>query len=61
MKTITIDIEPDGSIEVKGGGFTGKECTKHIDKITAKLGTVTKSCKLPEYFQQATTQQKVGK
>lgn len=60
MKTITIDIEPDGSIEVRGGGFKGKECTKHIEKITSKLGRIKQRTYLPAYYQNVTTNQKIG-
>lgn len=60
MKQVIVTISPTGEIEVKGAGFKGKECKKHIDAVSKALGTVTKSCKLPEYFQQQTTNQKIG-
>jgi hypothetical protein len=60
MKRIIITVEDaTGELTVKGDGFKGKECEKALEKITSELGTVTKSCKLPEYFQTAVTQQKV--
>lgn len=61
MKQIIITVDDDAKVTVKGHGFVGKQCEKPIaDIIDAMGGTVTKSCKLPEYFQQVGTTQKVG-
>lgn len=60
MKQIIITADIDGSVEVKGAGFVGKECDEKLKAFTDALGTVSSSRKLPEYYQQANKTQKVG-
>ena len=49
MKTIQVTIQPDGSLEMDGQNFQGKEC-EVIDQITKDLGAqVTGDEKKPEY------------
>lgn len=61
MKTIIIEVDDDAKVTVKGQGFKGKSCEKPIaELIDAMGGTVTKSCKLPEWYQQSTQKQTIG-
>ena len=59
MKSITIDIDPDGNSKMEGGGFKGKECDAKMKAFEDGLGEVkARQCKI-EYHQPADTAQKV--
>jgi hypothetical protein len=49
MKVIILTVTTTAEIEVKGSGFKGKECTKHINVISDALGRVKERKNTPEY------------
>lgn len=61
MKTITVDIDPQGQIKIETSGFKGNACEKATAEIQKALGTTTVSKKKAEYFAQpVTVTQKIG-
>lgn len=60
MKTITIDVTPEGKIQIEGKGFTGKECDQKMKAFEDGLGSVKDKKLKPEYHRTVTTTQKVG-
>ena len=49
MKTITIDFNADGTIEMEGKGFVGMECDKAMGHFEKALGSVKARKNKPEY------------
>ena len=50
-ETIQITFNPDGTTEIKTSGFRGKSCMKAAEFLKKTLGSVLKTKKTPEYFQ----------
>lgn len=61
MKEIEIRVGADGSIEVEGHGFKGVECDKALAAIEEALGVAEKRTNKPEYRQNNTTSQHLGR
>jgi hypothetical protein len=61
VKEIEIRVGADGSIEVEGHGFKGIECDKALAAIEAELGTTTSRVNKPEYRQNNSAQQHIGR
>lgn len=51
MKSITIQIDPDGKVKLEGVGFHGKECDEKMAAFERELGSVTKRVNSPTYHQ----------
>lgn len=61
-KTITIDIDAEGNIEVEAEGFQGRACSTEIGKLLAKVGKATERRKADFYKpEEARTERKVGR
>lgn len=53
MKTITIDIAPDGETTIDVDGFNGHGCADATKAIEKALGKTAKDAKKPEYARTA--------
>ena len=53
MKTVTIDITPDGSTTVETAGYKGASCKEATSAIEKALGKTVTDTKKPEYLQTA--------
>lgn len=51
MKSIQIDITPDGETKIEAVGFKGKGCAEATKAIEQALGKAGKSTKKPEFDQ----------
>jgi len=52
MKTITVKIKPDASVEVDANGFTGRECLNYTKPLIDKIaGHVDMEEYKPEFYQ----------
>jgi len=62
MKTVIIDIDPDGGIKVEAHGFKGPGCEAATKAFEQALGTPGRRTKKAEWFQTVsqTAQQKIG-
>lgn len=60
MKSIQIQIAPDGKVTIEGKGFVGKACDEKMKAFEEQLGVVTDRKNSPEYSKTVTTTQKVG-
>lgn len=62
MKTVTIDVAPDGEIKVEAHGFKGRGCEAITEPFEKALGAPGKRTKKAEWYQHAgvNAQQKVG-
>jgi len=57
IKTIVIEITPEGKIKAEGVGFKGPECDKALEEIEKLFGKASETRHKPEYKHQV----KVGK
>lgn len=54
MKTVTVTISNDGTVEVDVDGVKGDGCQKYTDAVLKALGgPVIKDEKKPEFYQKA--------
>jgi hypothetical protein len=60
IKTIQVDITPEGATLIEGKNFTGKECDKALAPFEEGLGKVGKRTNKPEYHRTVAPKQKVG-
>ena len=51
MKTIIIDIAPDGTVTIDAIGYAGTACTDASRHIEQALGTIQHRTRKPEYHQ----------
>ena len=56
-KSIEIDIDTNGGVQIEAIGFKGKGCEAATKAIEEALGTTTSRKKKPEYHQQTTGNQ----
>lgn len=61
MKTLTIEIKPDGSVTLDAKGFTGTDCQKFTAAYEQALGKTTARQFKPEAHTQTTTQAKASR
>lgn len=59
IKSITIDVAPDGTINIEGKNFEGKQCDEKMKAFEDGLGAVKARKDLPEYHRAVTTTQKL--
>lgn len=59
-KTIEITVSPQGESKVETKGFTGSSCKEASKFIEQALGEKTGEKLTQEFYQQQTTEQKVG-
>ena len=57
MKSITINIRPDGKVEFDTTGFKGKGCKDITAEMEKELGVVVDTKKKPEFNQASTLKQ----
>lgn len=55
MKTIRIEISPDGEVVIEAVGFKGADCLKATKAYEEALGPVKRRMKRPEFYQSETT------
>ena len=58
-KTIEIVVAPDGQTRVETRGFTGSECHQASQLIERALGRQTDELLTAEFYQMASSQQRV--
>lgn len=58
MPRIIIDIGPTGDASIEAEGYKGRQCQLDTEKLEKALGRTTSDTKKPEYFQQASQQNK---
>jgi hypothetical protein len=58
-KTITITVSPEGSVSIKTAGFTGSSCRDATRDLERALGVAGTEHLLPEYFNRASTGERV--
>lgn len=58
MKTITITVDTDGSVEIDAQGFSGSECKDATKQIEDALGVKTSEKKKAEFYR--TTRRKIN-
>lgn len=56
MPKILVKIAPDGQLTMEGEGFKGETCLEKSKKYMQGLGTVEKTDKKPEYYEQPEVQ-----
>jgi hypothetical protein len=63
MKTIIVEVTPEGHSTITAEGFKGRGCEAATAPIEAALGQVKAKKKTPEYWQSETVaaKQKVGR
>lgn len=63
MKTIIIEINPDGEIKIDAHGYKGADCEKATKALEEALGTTTKRAKKADWYQQTVgaTKQGIGR
>jgi hypothetical protein len=54
-RTIEITVSPEGSVSIKTQGFTGSSCKDATRDLERALGVSGRETLLPEYFEQAST------
>ena len=60
MKSIDIDISPDGTVKIEAIGYKGNACEAATKEIEAILGGQIKSkVRKPEFYQTVAATQKV--
>jgi len=59
MKTITVEIDTDGTVELDLKGFHGKGCGKVFEDFVAGSKVVIQHTK-PEFFEEQKQTQKAG-
>ena len=57
MKTITVEINPDGEVAIETAGFKGEACQRATEAMEKALGVPVKSTKKPEYYAATTARQ----
>jgi hypothetical protein len=55
MKTIEVNIDLDGNVEVATSGFSGAECKAATADLEKQLGKVTGDKVTPEYHRRSST------
>jgi hypothetical protein len=55
MKTIEVNIDADGNVEVATAGFSGAECKVATADLERQLGKVTDDKVTPEYHRRPVT------
>lgn len=50
MKTITVQIDPQGQVKIEATGFVGNACEKATAEIEKALGLPSAKKKKPEYY-----------
>jgi hypothetical protein len=60
MKTVIIEVLPDGSMKLEGQGFKGAECEKATAALEKALGVTGKRTKKPEWYKDVQFNQRVG-
>lgn len=59
MRTITIRIKEDGTIQAEAHGYKGKRCSKDLDYLLAGTGDRKVVKVKPEYYQEETVKETV--
>jgi hypothetical protein len=54
MKSITVEVSPEGEVKIEAAGFKGNACEKATAALEAAMGMPGKRIKKPEYTQQET-------
>lgn len=49
QRSITVEVDVDGSVKIEGHGFSGPSCEKATKFLEDALGAVTKRSRKPEY------------
>lgn len=52
MKTIDVNIDPNGNPTIETSGFSGGECATETAALEKALGAKTKDTKTPEFYRQ---------
>lgn len=60
MKTLTVDVSPEGEVTIEAAGFRGNACEKATAALEKALGMPGKRQRKPEYSQEEVATQKVG-
>ncbi|MDX9979799.1 MAG: DUF2997 domain-containing protein [Lentisphaeria bacterium] len=60
MKTIRIDIGPDGTVAIDAAGFSGPDCEQATKFLEEALGEVRERKLKPEHRRRATIQRRQG-
>ena len=60
-KSITINIDQEGKVEMDAVGFTGKSCDNAIKVFEEAMGEITKRNHKREYFQKEQERVKHGR
>jgi hypothetical protein len=58
MEEITVDVAPDGSVNITTKGFRGRACKTATKPLEEALGVVTKDVDTPEMHLQEQVQTK---
>ena len=61
MKTIIVDIGPDGAVNINAEGFRGSDCTEATRFLETALGLIQQRQHKPEYNARVRTSQKLGR
>lgn len=60
MRSIVVEISPDGGLKIEAVGFKGNACEKATAALEKAMGLPGKKTKKPEYNVQETLSQKAG-
>lgn len=60
MKTIIVNVDSEGQVEIEAVGYKGQSCSKATAALEKALGLAKTSKKKPEYYQTETTTQRIG-
>ena len=58
-RTIEITVSPEGAPSIKTSGFSGSSCRDATRDLERALGVVRSEHLLPEYFQRASTAERL--
>ena len=58
-KTIEVTVSPEGTVSIKTSGFAGSSCRDATRDLERALGASGIEHLLPEYFQRASTGQRL--
>jgi hypothetical protein len=60
MKSITVEVSPEGEVKIEAAGFRGNSCEKATAALEQAMGLPGKRKHKPEYHAQEGVTQKVG-
>jgi Protein of unknown function (DUF2997) len=60
MKSVIVEINPEGEIKIETVGYKGNACTQATVAMEKALGSVTSRKHKPEFYATGTVQQKAG-